>query len=311
MQKLLDALRDRVLLFDGAMGTEIQKLELPASRFPGGQDGFNDGLTLTCPDHIATIHRNYLDAGADCIETNTFGSNRIKLDEYGIGDKAHDVNRTAAEIAVGAAAPYGDRYVIGTMGPTGYLPSSMDESLGNMPLDTIEDAFRVQAEGLADGGVDAILIETSNDMLELKLAVSAAKSSGLPVMANVTFPQYGKMLLGTPVDAAYVTISGMGIDTFGINCSTGPAEMAPAIDWLDRHATHPILVVPNAGLPENENGHAAYSMTPEIMGGMMADIIGKHPSVRIIGGCCGTTPEHIRAMRNVIDGLQVPVPYAG
>ena len=301
MQKFLDAMRDRILLFDGAMGTEIQKLELPAHRYPNDQAGFNDGLSLTCPAEIGAVHRSYLDAGADCIETNTFGSNKLKLDEYKMGDKTYEMNKMSAEIAVEAASPYGNRYVVGTMGPTGFLPSSMDEDLGSMPLDDIEEAFRVQAEGLADGGVDAILIETSNDVLEMKLAVLAARSVGIPVMANVTFPQYGKMLLGTPVDAAYVTIGGMGIDVFGINCSTGPAEMAPAIDWLDRHASHPVLVVPNAGLPENENGRATYSMTPDIMGDLMADIIRKHTRVRIIGGCCGTAPEHIRAMRRIID----------
>ena len=305
MRKFLDALRDHVLLFDGAMGTEIQKLELPAHKYPNNQAGFNDGLSLTCPKEITTIHRSYLEAGADCIETNTFGSNVLKLDEYGIGDKTYDLNKLAAELAVEAASPYDDRHVVGTMGPTGYLPSSIEDGLGSMPLDDIEEAFRIQAEGLADGGADAILVETSNDLLEMKLAVSAAKPSGLPVMTNVTFPQYGKMLLGTPIEAAYATMDGLGVDVFGINCSTGPAEMVPAIEWLDRHATHPVLVVPNAGLPENENGRATYSMTPEIMGEAMADITGKYASVRIIGGCCGTSPEHIAAMRRVIDGLPV------
>lgn len=300
--KFRDALRDRVLLFDGAMGTEIQKLELPANRYPGGQAGFNDGLTVTCPDIIAKIHGSYLDAGADCIETNTFGSNRLKLDEYGMADQTYDINRQAAEIAVEAASAYDGRYVIGTMGPTRFLPSSTDETLGNIPLDDIEEAFHTQAGGLAAGGADVILIETGNDLVEMKLAVLAAKHTGLPIIANVTFPQYGKMLLGTPVDAAYVTLSGMGIDVFGINCSTGPDEMAPAIDWLDGNASHPILMVPNAGLPENEDGCARYSMTPDTMAALMAGIIGKHPNVRIIGGCCGTTPEHILKMRQVIDG---------
>lgn len=301
MGKFLDALRDRPLLFDGAMGTEIQKLELPAHKFPDGLAGFNDGLTLSCPERITAIHRSYLDAGADCIETNTFGSNRIKLAEYGFGSKTYDLNRTAAGLAVEAALPYDDRYVIGTMGPTGFLPSSLDEDLGNMPLADIEEAFRLQAEGLADGGVDAILVETGNDLLEMKLAVSAAKTSGLPVLANATLPQYGKMLLGTPVDAAYETMAGMGVDVFGINCSTGPAEMVPAVEWLDRHASHPILVIPNAGLPKNENGRATYDMTPGIMAGIMAGMVGKYPNVRVVGGCCGTTPEHIRMLRRVVD----------
>ena len=150
MQKFLDALHDRVLLFDGAMGTEIQKIELPADKYPNNQAGFNDGLTLTCPKEIAAIHRSYLDAGADCIETNTFGSNRIKLDEYGVGGQSLRVKQVGRQDSGGgAASPYGDRYVVGTMGPTGYLPSSMEESLGSMPLDDIEGAFRVQVEGLA------------------------------------------------------------------------------------------------------------------------------------------------------------------
>lgn len=298
----MDALHDRVLLFDGAMGTEIQKLELPAQKYPDNQAGFNDGLSLTCPKEIAAIHRSYLDAGADCIETNTFGSNRIKLDEYGMGDKTYEMNKLSAEIAVDVTSVYDGKYVAGTMGPTGFLPSSMEEDLGSRPLDDIREAFRIQAKGLADGGVDLIVIETSNDLLEMKLAVSAAKPTGLPVIANVTFPQYGKMLLGTPVDAAYTTMDGMDVDVFGINCSTGPAEMAPAIDWLDNHASRPTLVIPNAGLPNNENGRAIYSMSPQIMGGMMSEIISKHDGVRIIGGCCGTTPDHISIMRQIIDG---------
>ena len=132
--QLLDAIRDDILLFDGAMGTEIQKLDLPAGKYPGSQAGFNDGLTLTCPEAITNIHRTYLDAGADCIETNTFGSNRIKLDEYGVGDKTYELNKTAAGLAVEAASAYDNRYVIGTMGPTGYLPSSLEEGAGHQTV---------------------------------------------------------------------------------------------------------------------------------------------------------------------------------
>lgn len=299
----LDALHNGILLFDGGMGTEIQKLDLTADKFPGGQAGFNDGLTTTRPNDIATIHRRYLDAGADCIETNTFGSNLLKLDEYGMADHTYDINKQAARIAAEITSAYDNRYVIGTMGPTGFLPSSTDESLGSIPLDDIKEAYRMQARGLAAGGADVILIETGNDIVEMKLAILAAKSTDLPIMTNVTFPQHSKMLLGTPVDAAYVTLSGMGIDAFGINCSTGPAEMVTSIDWLDRNSTHPILVVPNAGLPENKDGCAMYSMTPDTMAGLMANIIKKYANVKIIGGCCGTTPEHIRKMRQVIDGL--------
>lgn len=150
-------------------------------------------------------------------------------------------------------------------------------------------------------GVDAILVETGNDLLEMKLAVSAAKPTGLPIMTNVTFPQYGKMLLGTPVDAAYVTMSGMGVDAFGINCSTGPADMVPSIEWLNENSSHPTLIVPNAGMPNNENGRATYDMTPNSLGSAMSDILEKYPCVRAVGGCCGTTPDHVRVLRSVVD----------
>ena len=299
MKKFLDALNDKILLFDGAMGTEIQKLELGAEKFPDGHDGFNDGLTLSQPDIISGIHRSYLDAGADCIETNTFGSNSLKLAEYGMEDSTYHINKTAAELARESTIPFTDKYVVGTMGPTGFMPSSTDESLGKIGLDVIEDAFRVQAEGLSDGGVDALLIETGNDILEIKLAIMAARTVSLPLIANVTLPQYGKMLLGTPVEAAYVTLGGMNIDVFGINCSTGPEEMIPSIKWLEGNSNHPLLIIPNAGMPENENGRAIYTMTPDIMGNAMDGIVEKNQKVRIIGGCCGTTPEHIQRMDDI------------
>ena len=177
-QKLpfLDALSERVLLFDGAMGTEIQRYDPQPEDFPDCRDGFNDGLAVTHPEWIESIHRRYLEAGADCIETNSFGSNRIKLDEYGFGEQTVSLNREIAELARGACSKYGGgrpRYVVGSMGPTGFLPSSNDPDLGQKPLDDIRDAFALQAEGLIEGGVDALLIETSQDILEVKLAVEA------------------------------------------------------------------------------------------------------------------------------------------
>ena len=168
-ESFLDALKTRILLFDGAMGTEIQKYDPTPEDFPNNQDGFNDGLILTHPDWIKQIHRNYLDAGADCIETNSFGSNKIKLDEYGFGDQTIDFNKKIALLASEVCAEYSDtpRFVIGSMGPTGYLPSSDDPDLGQIPLDKIREAFELQAEGLILGGVDALLIETSQDILEV------------------------------------------------------------------------------------------------------------------------------------------------
>jgi len=304
----LDAIKNDILLFDGAMGTEIQKFDPKPEDFPDGKDGFNDGLVLTRPEWIKKIHRSYLEAGADCIETNSFGSNQLKLDEYGFGDRTIEINKKIAELAVSVASEFTDkpRYVIGSMGPTGFLPSSNDPDLGQIPPEKIREAYSLQAEGLILGGVDALLIETSQDILEVKLAIEGSqeamkKTKKVPLIANVTLDQYGKMLLGTNVQAAYTTVSDMGIDVFGLNCSTGPIEMTSSVQWLDEQNDLNLLVVPNAGMPENEGGHAVYKMTPQKMSEALSDFLAKYKKVRIIGGCCGTNPAHIAALRKVID----------
>jgi len=291
------------------MGTEIQKLNPKSEDFPDGKDGFNDGLSFTRPDWIKNIHRSYLKAGADCIETNTFGSNKLKLEEYGYGEKTVEWNKKIAQLAVEVTQEFTDKpiYVIGTMGPSGFLPSSNDPSLGQKPLNEIREAYELQAEGLILGGVDALLIETSQDILEVKLAIEAShlamKKTGkkIPIIANVTLDQYGKMLLGTNIQAAYTTVSDMGIDIFGLNCSTGPIEMTPSIQWLDEQNTLPLLVIPNAGMPENQGGKAVYKMSPDEMAKSLKDFISQYPNVRIIGGCCGTHPSHISLLRKIID----------
>lgn len=307
-ESFLEAAKKRVLLFDGAMGTEIQRLNPKPEDFPDGKDGFNDGLNLSRPEWIKQIHRSYLKAGADCIETNTFGSNKFKLDEYGYGDKTVEFNKKAAQLAREVCNEFKDRprYVIGSMGPTGYLPSSNDPDLGQKPLDEIREAFMLQAEGLILGGVDALLIETSQDILEVKLAIEASHMAmekigrKVPVIANVTLDQYGKMLLGTSVQAAYTTVSGMKIDAFGLNCSTGPAEMAPSVRWLSDQGL-PILVMPNAGMPHNEGGRAVYKMSPKDIAGALAEFVSKYGRVRMVGGCCGTNPQHIAELRKALD----------
>jgi len=303
------ALEKRVLLFDGAMGTEIQKLDPKSEDFPDGKDGFNDGLSQTRPEWIKSIHRKYLESGSDCVETNTFGSNKIKLDEYGFGDSTVKLNQKNAELARSVCDEFSDRqrFVVGSMGPTGYLPSSNDPDLGQIPLSEIREAFELQAEGLILGTADALLIETSQDILEVKLAIEAShnamKTTGKKVtlISNVTLDQYGKMLLGTNVQSAYTTVSDMGIDIFGLNCSTGPIEMEPSIQWLNDQKHKPLLVVPNAGMPENVGGQAVYKMTPEKMASALNSFIEEYPQINIIGGCCGTNPEHIKALRKVID----------
>ena len=303
------ALENRILLFDGAMGTEIQKLDPKSEDFPDGKDGFNDGLSSSRPEWIKKIHRTYLEAGADCIETNTFGSNKIKLDEYGFGEHTVELNKKNAELARSVCDEFSDkqRFVVGSMGPTGYLPSSNDPDLGQKSLNEIREAFELQAEGLIQGTADALLIETSQDILEVKIAIEAShnamKKIGTKVtlIGNVTLDQYGKMLLGTNIQSAYTTISEMGIDVFGLNCSRGPIEMESSIEWLDEQNHKPLLIIPNAGMPENDGGQAVYKMTPEKMAESLKSFLSDYPQISIIGGCCGTNPEHIHELRKVID----------
>jgi 5-methyltetrahydrofolate--homocysteine methyltransferase len=305
---LLGEIEGRIVLFDGAMGTEIQKLKPKPEDFPNNKDGFNDGLVLSRPEWIENIHRSYLEAGSDCIETNTFGSNQIKLQEYGFGEETVSINKSAAELANRVVEKFanGKKYVVGSMGPTGYLPSSNDPDLGNISLNKITDAFDLQAQGLILGGVDVLLIETSQDILEVKLAITgsfnAMEKTGkkVPIISNVTLDKYGKMLLGTNVQSAYTTVSDMGISVFGLNCSTGPAEMESSIRWLDEQNELPILVMPNAGMPVNEGGNAIYKMTSKDMSHQLGEFLHKYKRVRMIVGCCGTTPEHIRELKNTL-----------
>lgn len=297
-----------MLLFDGAMGTEIQNLNPKPEDFPEGKDGFNDGLNLSRPEWIKQIHRRYLKAGADCIETNTFGANKFKLAEYGYGEQTIEFNKKAAKLARDVCDEFPDKqsYVIGSMGPTGYLPSSNDPDLGQKPLEEIKEAFALQAEGLILGEVDALLIETSQDILEVKLAIEACHiamekvGKQVPIIANVTLDQYGKMLLGTNVQAAYTTINEMKIDAFGLNCSTGPQEMRSSVRWLGEQDL-PILVMPNAGMPQNEGGRAIYKMKPKEMADVLMDFVSKYKNIRMIGGCCGTNPEHIAELKKAFD----------
>lgn len=307
-EHFLQTLRKRVLLFDGAMGTEIQTLNPKPEDFPDGKDGFNDGLNLSRPEWIKQIHRRYLKAGADCIETNTFGANKFKLAEYGYGEQTIEFNKKAAKLARDVCDEFPDKqsYVIGSMGPTGYLPSSNDPDLGQKPLEEIKEAFALQAEGLILGEVDALLIETSQDILEVKLAIEACHiamekvGKQVPIIANVTLDQYGKMLLGTNVQAAYTTINEMKIDAFGLNCSTGPQEMRSSVRWLGEQDL-PILVMPNAGMPQNEGGRAIYKMKPKEMADVLMDFVNKYKNIRMIGGCCGTNPEHIAELKKAFD----------
>jgi 5-methyltetrahydrofolate--homocysteine methyltransferase len=304
----LEDLNKKILLFDGAMGTEIQKYSPKQDDYLNNKEGFNDSLNFTRPEWIKTIHKNYINSGSDCIETNTFGSNKLKLEEFGIGHKTLEFNIEATKIAKEACFELNKKvYIVGSMGPSGFLPSSNDSDLGNISLNEIEDAFYLQAQGLIQGGCDAILIETGQDVLEIKSAIEGCframqkLEKALPLISNVTLDQYGKMLLGTNIQSAYVTLSNLDIDVFGLNCSTGPVEMTSSVQWLCDQNELPILVMPNAGMPINENGQAKYLMSPKEITEKLLDFIKKYKTIKIIGGCCGTTPEHIANLRQMLD----------
>lgn len=311
MSSFIDDLNKKILLFDGAMGTEIQKFNPQSNDYLDNKEGFNDSLNFTKPEWIINIHRNYINSGSDCIETNTFGSNKLKLAEFGKADKTIDFNLQATKLAKEAISDAEKKiYIIGSMGPSGFLPSSNDQDLGTKSLDEIEEAFYLQSQGLIQGGCDALLIETGQDILEIKLAIDGSQRAmkklekNIPLIANVTLDQYGKMLLGSNIQAAYTTLSNLDIDIFGLNCSTGPIEMTPSVQWLCEQKELPLLIMPNAGMPINENGQAKYLMSPKEISSKLSEFIKKYHQIRIIGGCCGTTPDHIVALRRMLDVFQ-------
>ena len=310
-----EAIEKRVLVFDGAMGTQIQGFELKASDF-GGKEGANDLLTLTRPDLVEAIHGRYLAAGCDVVETNTFGSNRLKLDEYGLGHRTYEVNFRAAILARRAAERHsaGDRprFVAGSMGPTGMLPSSSDPALSNITGDALERIFAEQARGLVEGGADALIIETQQDVLELRAAVLGADAARREAVRDVfviaqptLIDASGRMLLGTDIGAALATLERLPVDAIGINCSTGPAEMRESVRLLCQKCSHYVSVMPNAGLPENVDGKAVYRLAPEALAEALAEFVGDL-GVDLVGGCCGTTPEHMHRVVERLSRLQAP-----
>jgi 5-methyltetrahydrofolate--homocysteine methyltransferase len=300
-----EALARRVLVFDGAMGTQIQGHQLKAAEF-GGKEGANDLLVLTRADLIESIHARYYAAGCDVVETNTFQSNRLKLDEYGLGHRTYETNLRAAVTARRAAerfaTPDRPRFVAGSIGPTGMLPSSSDPALSNVTPDALERIFAEQARGLVDGGVDALILETQQDILELRAAVLAADAvrraaaRDVFIIAQPTLiDANGRMLLGTDIGSALATLERLPCDAIGLNCSTGPAEMRESVRFLAERSSKPISVLPNAGMPENENGRAVYRLSPEGLADALAGFV-RDFGVEMVGGCCGTTPDHLRAV---------------
>src|SRR3954466_4335213 len=303
----LRALDEHVLVFDGAMGTNIQ-LHHPTPEDFGGKalEGCNDHLVLTRPDIIQAIHESFLAVGCDVVETCTFQSTPRRLHEWGLGDKVREINIAAARLARAAcdkfATPDRPRFVAASMGPTGMLPSSSDPVLSQISYEELSANYYEQAKYLVEGGVDLLLIETSQDILEVKAAVAGIEKlfteigRRLPIQTQVTLDVSGRMLLGTDIASAMTTLEALKVDVIGLNCSTGPEHMREPVRYLAEHATLPLSVIPNAGLPLNTGvGEAVYPLEPEPMATALSEFVADF-GVRIVGGCCGTTPAHLSAI---------------
>ena len=313
--RYLDELGRRVLVYDGAMGTNIQRYNLSAEDFGGRSlEGCNDHLVLTRPDVIQEIHESFLAVGCDVVETCTFQSTPRRLHEWGLGDKVRDINVAAARIARAACSkfetPDRPRFVAASMGPTGMLPSSSDPVLSQITYDELAANYYEQAKYLVEGGVDLLLIETSQDILEVKAAVAgieklfAELGRRIPVQTQVTLDVSGRMLLGTDIASAMTTLEALKVDVIGLNCSTGPEHMREPVRYLSEHATLPLSVIPNAGLPLNTGvGEAVYPLEPEPMATALSEFV-KDFGVRIVGGCCGTTPAHLSAIVKAVHAAE-------
>ena len=304
---LLAALAERVVVADGAMGTMIQAADLSLDDFEG-HEGCNEVLNVTRPDVIRDIHAAYFEAGADAVETNTFGANLPNLGEYGIEARIREFAEAGARLAAEVAADFSTdgrrRFVIGSVGPGTKLPS-----LGHAPYATLRDAYRTASDGMIAGGVDAILIETSQDLLQMKAAIVAAKRAReaagryVPIFAQAAVETTGTMLLGTEIGAALTALEPLGIDMIGLNCSTGPAEMSEHLRYLSRHSRIGVSVMPNAGLPQLGPNGATYPMGPEDLANWLATFVTDY-GTRLVGGCCGSTPEHIRQLVERVRDLE-------
>jgi 5-methyltetrahydrofolate--homocysteine methyltransferase len=304
---LLDTLAKRVVVGDGAMGTQLQAADLTLDDF-NNLEGCNEILNETRPDVIERIHRAYFEAGADAVETNTFGCNISNLGDYDIADRIRDLSlrgtRIARRVADEMSTPQHKRYVLGSMGPGTKLPT-----LGHIEYTVVRDAYIEAALGMLEGGADAILVETCQDLLQLKAAVLGSRRAMrqigryIPIIAHVTVETTGTMLLGSEIGAALTAVEPLGVDVIGLNCATGPAEMTEHLRYLSQHARTPISVMPNAGLPVLGANGAEYPLTPDELAEALSTFITEY-GLSLVGGCCGTTPEHIRRVAEAVPGLR-------
>jgi len=304
-QDILGALRERVLIFDGAMGTAIQAYNLSDADF-WGKEGCNELLTLSRADVVREIHAAYLTAGADVIQTNTFGSNAVVLAEYGIAERAYELNVEAARLARDVAQQFSTaarpRWVYGSMGPGTKLPT-----LGHISYDALRESYATQAQGLIDGGADLLVAETCQDLLQAKAVVAGAELAysrcckRIPLIVQVTIETTGAMLLGSEIGAALTALLPLDIDVIGLNCATGPAEMGEHVRFLGQFSPRPISVLPNAGLPLLKDGAPFYPLTPEEFVKAQRTFVTEY-GANIVGGCCGTTAAHIKALADALWG---------
>lgn len=310
MKSFLDMLREKVIVFDGATGTNLQAQNLTADDF-GSEDlnGCNEILVVSKPSAMQKVHTDFLQAGADVIETDTFGGTSTVLAEYNLQDRAYELNRRAAELAKACARDFSTvshpRFVAGSVGPTTKLPS-----LGHIDFETMRAAFYEQMAGLLDGGVDLFSIETCQDILQTKIALCAVqdlfrdRKTRIPVIASVTVETTGTMLMGTEISAALTALEPFDVvDIIGMNCATGPQEMSENVRYLCHNSPRPVFCMPNAGIPENIGGRAHYHLSPEELVKWLSHFV-TDLGVGIVGGCCGTTPAHIAQLVQAVGNLQ-------
>ena len=305
----LATVNSRVVVFDGGMGATLEQFDLTQEDYMGLQGKCHEALVLNRPDVIEGVHTSMVEAGAEVVETDTFQASRIKLEEWGLADHTLEINQKAAEIARKAVGE--DRFVAGSIGPTGHLPASDDPTLGKITFPELVEVFTEQSEGLIKGGADLIIIETAQDILEVKAAVFGAreafKTTGktLPIQCSVSLlPNGGKMLLGTDIEAVLTTLTALDVDVIGLNCSTGPEDMRDAIRYLGENSPVPVHCIPNAGMPlQGPDGETIFPEEPDPLANALQEFVERH-GVGIVGGCCGTTPDHIRAIVDRVGGRE-------
>src|SRR2546423_13983074 len=308
MSNLLETLKERIVGFDGAMGTNLQVQNLTIDDFGGPRfEGCNENLLVTRPDAVEKVHTGFLDVGCDVIETNSFNGTPVDFAEYGVADKAYDMNVLAARLAKRVASDYSTkdkpRWVAGSMGPGRKLPT-----LGHISYTELRDAYSVQVRGLLDGGVDLLIVETCQDVLQTKAALAAIFSvfeerrTRVPVIAQVTIEVFGTMLNGTEISAALTALTPFPINVIGMNCGSGPRHMTESIRYLCENAPLPVSVLPNAGLPSVVEGKMHYDETPETFTSQIVHFANDF-GVNIVGGCCGTTPAHLKLVVEAMQGV--------